>query len=356
MALSLYATPAKAIWMPESHLPPNHPVVVPPKVGVLFVALGTPDGHDPASTRRYLKEFLSDRRVIDVNRVLWWFILNGIILNTRPKKSGEAYATIWNKELDESPLRTITRAQADGAAARLGDLPGVMVDWGMRYGNPSIQSRVKALIERGCQRILFAPLYPQYAAPTRATACDEFYRVLMAERWQPAARILPQWHDEPAYIQALAGSVRAHLAGLDWEPEVMIASFHGVPKRYLELGDPYHCFCAKTARLLREELCWPEERLRLSFQSRFGREEWLKPYTDELFADLARQGTRRIAVITPGFAADCLETLEEIAITGEEQFHAAGGEQFTFIPCLNDSEDLLALLENLVRRELQGWV
>jgi ferrochelatase len=341
---------------PADHLPPNHPPVLPPKVGVLFIALGTPDGHDPQSMRRYLKEFLSDRRVIDVNRVLWWFILNGIILNTRPKKSGEAYAAIWNKELDESPLRTITRAQAVGVAARLADLPGVVVDWGMRYGNPSIRSRIQALKAQGCQRILFAPLYPQYAAPTTATANDEAFRVLMEERWQPAIRTLPQWHDEPAYIRALADSVRAHLAGLDWEPEVVIASFHGVPKRYLELGDPYHCFCAKTARLLREELGWAEERLRLSFQSRFGREEWLRPYTDEVFAELGQQGVKRIAVITPGFAADCLETLEEIAITGEEQFHAAGGEQFTFVPCLNDSEPHLALLEQLVRRELQGWV
>lgn len=336
-------------------LPPNHPPVPEPKIGVLFAALGTPDGHDPKSMRRYLKEFLSDRRVIDVNRVLWWFILNGIILNTRPKKSGEAYASIWNKELDESPLRTITRAQAEGVAARLADLPDVVVDWGMRYGNPSIRSRVRALIDQGCQRILFAPLYPQYAAPTTATACDEFYRALMDERWQPAARILPQWHDEPAYIEALAGSVRAHLAALDWEPEVLVASFHGVPKRYLELGDPYHCFCAKTARLLQEALGWPAERVRLSFQSRFGREEWLRPYTDELFAELGQQGVKRIAAITPGFSADCLETLEEIAITGEEQFHAAGGERFAYIPCLNDSGPHLDLLENLVRRELQGW-
>lgn len=342
--------------MSTSHLPADHPPVLTPKVGVLIAALGTPDGTDTASMRRYLKEFLSDRRVIDVNRALWWAVLNGIILNTRPKKSGAAYDKIWDRERNESPLRTITRAQAEGVAARLADLPDVVVDWGMRYGNPSIRSRVRALIEQGCQRILFAPLYPQYAAPTTATACDEFFRALMDERWQPAARVLPQWHDEPEYITALADSVRAHLAGLDWEPEVLVASFHGVPKRYLELGDPYHCFCAKTARLLQEELGWPPERVKLSFQSRFGREEWLKPYTDELFADLGRKGVKRIAVITPGFSADCLETLEEIAMTGEEQFHAAGGEQFTFVPCLNDSGPHLALLEKLVRRELQGWV
>ncbi len=338
------------------HLPPDHPPVPTPKVGVLFAALGTPDATDSTSMRRYLKEFLSDRRVIDVNRALWWGILNGIILNTRPKKSGEAYDKIWDKERNESPLRTITRAQAEGVAARLADLPDVVVDWGMRYGNPSIRSRVRALIEQGCQRILFAPLYPQYAAPTTATACDAFFLALMDERWQPAARVLPQWHDEPAYIEALANSVRAHLAGLDWEPEVLVASFHGVPKRYLELGDPYHCFCAKTARLLQGALGWPAHRVKLSFQSRFGREEWLKPYTDELFADLGRKGVGRIAVITPGFSADCLETLEEIAITGEEQFQAAGGKQFTFVPGLNDSEPHLALLEKLVRRELQGWV
>ncbi len=342
--------------MSPYRLPPGHPPVPPPQIGVLFIALGTPDATDTIAMRRYLKQFLSDRRVIDVNRALWWLILNGIILRTRPKKSGEAYAKIWNKNLNESPLRTITRAQAEGLAERLADLPDVLVDWGMRYGNPSIPSRVRAMIEQGCHRILLAPLYPQYAAPTTATACDEVFRTLMEERWQPAIRTMPGWHDEPAYIETLADSVHAHLAGLDWEPEVLVASFHGVPKRYLGLGDPYHCFCQKTTRLLREKLGWPEDKVRISFQSRFGREEWLRPYTDELFEELGQQGVKRIAVITPGFSADCLETLEEIAMGGEEQFTEAGGEQFTFIPSLNDSEPHLALLEMLVRRELQGWV
>lgn len=343
--------------MSPYRLPPDHPPVPKPKVGVLLTALGTPDGHDPVSMRRYLKQFLSDRRVIDVNPVLWWVILNGIILNTRPKKSGEAYAKIWNQELNESPLRTITRAQAEGVAERLGDLgEQVLVDWGMRYGNPSIPERLEGLRQAGCTRILLLPLYPQYAAATTATACDEAFRALMEMRWQPAFRTAPPWHDEPAYIEALARSVRQHLAGLDWEPEVLLASFHGVPKRYLDLGDPYHCHCAKTARLLREALGWPEDRFVLSFQSRFGREEWLRPYTDEEFARLGREGVKRLAVITPGFSADCLETLEEIAITGEEQFTAAGGEHFSFVPSLNDAPEHLDLLAALVRRELGGWL
>ena len=342
--------------MSDYCLPPNHPPIASPKIGVLLIALGTPDRTDAKSVRRYLKQFLWDPRVIDVNRALWWLILNGIILNLRPRRSGKAYAKVWNKELDESPLRTITRAQAEGVAARLASLPNVIVDWGMRYGNPSIESRVRALVEAGCDRVLVAPLYPQYAAATTATANDETFRALTKERWQPAVRTLPAWHDEPAYIQALAASVRAHLATLDWEPETLVASFHGLPKRYLDLGDPYHCQCAKTARLLREELGWAEDRFILSFQSRVGREEWLRPYTDEVFAELGQNGPKGIAVITPGFTADCLETLEEIAMTGEEQFHAAGGEQFTFVPCLNDSERHLALLEQLVRRELGGWI
>ncbi|MCA8929238.1 MAG: ferrochelatase [Alphaproteobacteria bacterium] len=343
--------------MTAYRLPPDHPPLPQPKVGVLLTALGTPDGHDPASMRRYLKEFLSDRRVIDVNRVLWWAILNGIILNTRPKKSGEAYARIWNEERDESPLRTITRAQAEGVAARLGDLGGrVLVDWGMRYGNPSIASRLEAMQQAGCTRVLLVPLYPQYAAATTATACDAAFAALMRMRWQPAFRTAPPWHDDPAYIAALAGSIRRHLAGLDWEPEVLLASFHGVPKRYLDLGDPYHCHCAKTARLLREALDWPEDRFVLSFQSRFGREEWLQPYTDQEFARLGREGVKRLAVVTPGFSADCLETLEEIAMTGAEQFRAAGGERFTFVPGLNDAPAHLDLLADLVRRELAGWV
>ena len=342
--------------MQAPNLPANHPPVIDRKIGVLFIALGTPDGTDPKSMRRYLKQFLSDRRVIDVNRVLWWCILNGIILNTRPKKSGEAYATLWNHELDESPLRTITRAQSDAVAARLADKDGVIVEWAMRYGNPSIPSRVRMLAEQGCDRVLAVPLYPQYAAPTTATACDEVFRVLMTERWQPAVRTMPQWHDEPGYIQALAASVTAHLATLDWQPQVLVTSFHGVPKRYLELGDPYHCFCAKTSRLLREELGWAEGEVKLSFQSRFGREEWVRPYTDEVFGELGKAGIRNIAVVTPGFSADCLETLEEIAITGKEQFEAAGGENFTYIPCLNDSTTHIDLLEQLVRRELQGWI
>ena len=337
--------------------PDGHPAVAAGRVGVLLVNLGTPDDTSYWPMRRYLKEFLSDRRVIETNRLLWWAILNGIVLTTRPKKSGRAYASIWNTERNESPLRTVTRAQAEKLAGALASAhPTVIVDWAMRYGNPSIADRLRALQAQGADRILIFPLYPQYSAATTATANDKAFEALMGLRWQPALRTVPPYYDDPVYIEALAASIRGHLAGLDFEPELVLASFHGLPKDYFLKGDPYYCHCQKTARLLREALGWDESKLRLTFQSRFGRAEWLQPYTDETVKRLAREGVKRLAVVTPGFAADCIETLEEIAVQNAEFFHEHGGERFAAIPCLNDSPEGMRVIEAVVRRELQGWV
>lgn len=335
-------------------LPPNHLVVPHGKVGVLLVNLGTPDGTDRRSMRRYLEEFLTDRRVIETSRLKWYPILYGIILNTRPQKKGRDYDTIWNRDRDESPLRTYTRSQAEKLGARLGD--GVVVDWGMRYGNPSIASRLDALQAAGCERILLYPLYPQYAAATTATVNDKAFAHLITKRWQPALRTVPPYHDDPVYIDALARSVEAHLATLAFEPEVVLASFHGIPQSYFRKGDPYYCHCQKTARLLRERLGWSEDRFRVTFQSRFGPEEWLQPYTDKTVEALARSGVRSIAVMTPGFVADCLETIEEIGVENADIFRENGGVNFARIPCLNDGDDGMAVIEHVVRRELQGWV
>ncbi|MBB4006707.1 ferrochelatase [Allorhizobium taibaishanense] len=339
-----------------NHLPAEHPKVNFGKVGVLLVNLGTPDGTDYTSMRRYLREFLSDKRVIEWSRLFWYPILYGIVLNTRPGKVGKAYAEIWNNDLNESYLRTYTRNQAEKMAASLGDLPNVVVDWAMRYGQPSIKSRMDALQKAGCEKILLFPLYPQYAAATTATVNDEAFKALLKMRWQPALRTVPQYSDDPVYIDALANSIEAHLASLDWEPELVLTSFHGIPKSYFMKGDPYHCQCYKTARLLRDRLGWPKEKLMVTFQSRFGPEEWLQPYTDKTVEKLAKDGVKRICVINPGFVSDCLETLEEIAGEAGEIFHHAGGEKFSHIPCLNDSPDGMRVLENVVRRELQGWV
>ncbi|MCB1496534.1 MAG: ferrochelatase [Bauldia sp.] len=339
----------------SGHMPAGHPPVRFGRVGVLLVNLGSPSGTDYRSVRRYLKQFLWDRRVIEVARPLWWLILNGIVLSTRPQKTGHAYRTIWNDERDEAPLITISRAQAEKLAARLaGD--GVVVDWAMRYGEPAIGERIEALKGQGCDRILVAPLYPQYAAATTATVNDVAFDTLKAMRWQPAIRTLPSYHDDPVYIDALADSLTAGLAGLDFEPELVLASFHGLPRDYLDKGDPYHCHCQKTTRLLRETLGWPEERLKICFQSRFGKAEWLQPYFEETVTDLARSGTKRLAVIMPGFSADCLETLEEIAMRGGETFRESGGEDYAAIACLNDSEPGMRLIEHLARRELAGWI
>jgi ferrochelatase len=337
-------------------VPAEHPPINIGKVGVLIVNLGTPDGTDYTSMRRYLREFLSDRRVIEWSRFLWYPILYGIVLNTRPGKVGKAYEVIWNKDLNESYLRTYTRNQSDRLNEALKDLTNVTVDWGMRYGQPSIASRIEALKARGCDRVLVFPLYPQYAAATTATVNDKAFETLLAMRWQPALRTVAPYHDDPTYIDALANSVANHLATLDWEPEIMLASFHGIPQSYFKKGDPYHCQCLKTARLLRERLGYSKEKLMVTFQSRFGPEEWLQPYTDKTVERLAKEGVKRIAVINPGFVSDCLETLEEIAVQAEENFHHNGGEKFTHIPCLNDSEDGMRVLETVVRRELMGWV
>lgn len=333
--------------------PPGHPNVRAGRTGVLLANLGSPSGTDYWSVRRYLKQFLWDPRVIEVPRPVWWAILNGVVLSTRPKKSGHAYSLVWNREKNEAPLVTITRSQAEKLAKRLGD--AAVVDWGMRYGDPSIGARLKAMHEAGCERILVAPLYPQYAAATTATANDAAFAALRRMRWQPAVRTMPAYHDDPVYIDALARSLEDGLHALDFEPEIVMASFHGLPQAYLEKGDPYYCQCQKTTRLLRERLGWPATRLRIAFQSRFGQAEWLKPYFDVTIGELARAGTKRIAVIMPGFSADCLETLEEIAIRGAETFRENGGEHYAAIPCLNDSAAGMGVIEHLVRRELQGW-
>lgn len=335
----------------------SHPTVADGKTGLLLVNLGTPDSTRWWDIRRYLKEFLSDRRVIEVNPALWWLILNGPILTFRPAKTAHAYRKIWRAESDESPLRYYTREQARKLADALPlERDAVQVDWAMRYGNPGIKSRIHALRDAGCGRIAVLPLYPQYAAATTASVCDEVFRTLLAMRWQPTLRVAEPYHDHPLYIQALADSIRTHLAALDWQPEVILASFHGIPKRYFEAGDPYYCYCHKTARLLREAMGMDEQTLRLTFQSRFGPQAWLQPYTDKTVESLAREGVKRLAVVTPGFAADCVETLEEIDIGVREMFFAQGGERFTMVPCLNDTDAHIRLLEALSLKALAGWV
>jgi ferrochelatase len=339
------------------HCPPEHPPVAAGRIGVLIVNLGTPDATDYWSMRRYLKEFLSDRRVIEENRLKWWLVLNLIILTVRPRRRGRDYARIWNRETNESPLKTITRAQAQKLGATLSARdPRLVVDWAMRYGNPSIAARLDALKAKGCERILIMPLYPQYSAATTASVCDKAFEALARMRWQPAIRVLPPYHDDPVYIEAVASSIKTGLAALPFVPEMILASFHGVPKDYLVKGDPYHCHCAKTARLLRERLGLDEGRFMLTFQSRFGSAEWLTPYTDEIVRSLARRGVKNLAVVVPGFAADCLETLDEIAVENAEIFRHNGGENFAALPCLNDGEAGMALIGHLAARELSGWL
>lgn len=337
--------------------PKEHPDLPSPKIGVLLLNLGTPEGTDYPAMRRYLSEFLSDRRVVELTPWLWQPILQLVILSTRPKRSGAAYKEIWNEELDESPLKTITRGQSEGLAQRFAKLyPQVMVDWAMRYGQPAVGDRIEALQKAGCDRILLLPLYPHYSAATTATACDQAFRRLMTLRWQPSLRVAPAYYDDPAFINALAGSITESLGGLDWEPEVTIASYHGLPKENLEKGDPYHCHCLKTTRLLRERLGWDGRRLITTFQSRFGPKEWLQPYTDETVKRLAGEGVKRLAIVSPGFSADCVETLEEINIGVRESFLEAGGEAFHYIPCLNDSPGHLDFLTGYIEKELGGWL
>ncbi len=332
------------------------PAVAPSRVGVLLINLGTPDTADARGVRVYLKEFLSDPRVIEDQGLIWQLVLNGIILRRRPRIKALDYRKIWNNEKNESPLKTITRSQADKLAAALGDRSHIVVDWAMRYGNPSISSRIDALIAEGCERILAVPLYPQYSASTSATVCDEVFRVLSRLRAQPTLRVTPPYYQDPAYIEALARSIEAHLATLPFKPELIVASFHGMPKSYVEKGDPYEGHCVATTEALRRRLGMDASKLLLTFQSRFGNDEWLQPYTDKTMERLARDGVRRIAVVTPGFAADCLETLEEIAQENAEIFRHNGGEQFSAIPCLNDSDGGMDVIRTLVLRELQGWI
>ncbi len=330
-------------------LPPDHPPIPRPKIGVLLMNLGTPDGPDVKSVKRYLGEFLSDRRVVELPAIAWQPILRGIILNTRPKKSAHAYGLVWRE--DGSPLAAITRLQAAALKDAFG--PDVLVDWAMRYGNPGIAGRLQAMKDAGCERILLAPLYPQYCAATTATANDKAFAHLAGMRWQPAIRTLPPYHDDPAYIDALKQSLEAGLAGLDFEPDAIVASFHGMPKRTLELGDPYHCHCQKTARLLGEAM---GRELTVAFQSRFGPAKWLEPPTDDTLVALAQAGKKKVVIFAPGFSADCLETLEELSIRGRESFEEAGGTDFAYLPCLNDSAVGVAMLGTLLARELEGWV
>lgn len=340
---------------PEA-LPQGHPPVKHGRVGVLLLNLGTPDATSYWPMRRYLKEFLSDERVIEVPKWKWWPILNLIILSVRPGRKGKDYETIWNKDLNEGPLKTITRSQATRLAERLSGHPNVVVDWGMRYQNPTTESRIKALMDEGCDRILLFPLYPQYAAATTATANDQAFRALMKMRWQPAVRCAPAYHDHPAYIEALAKSMRSSLAKLSFEPERLMASFHGMPQEYFDKGDPYHCACQKTSRLLREALGWPKERWLTTFQSRFGNDPWLQPYTDKTVERLANEGVKSLAIVAPGFSADCLETLEELDGENREIFMEHGGQQFAYLPALNDSDEGMDVIEAVVRNELMGWV
>lgn len=329
--------------------PAGHPVVPAPKVGVLLINLGTPDAAEPKAVRRYLAEFLSDRRVVEIPPILWQPILRGAVLTTRPKKSAHAYAQVWRE--DGSPLAAITRAQAKALEGAFGE--DVIVDHAMRYGRPAIGDRLAALKEAGCERVLLAPLYPQYCAATTATANDKAFARLATMRWQPAIRTLPPYHDHPAYIDALASSVETSLDALDFVPDALLASFHGMPQRTLELGDPYHCHCQKTARLLAGAL---GREVTITFQSRFGRAKWLEPATDVVLAGLPAKGVKKVAIVAPGFSADCVETLEELAIRGRETFEAAGGTHFAYLPCLNDTPLGIEMLRSIIAAELEGWV
>lgn len=338
-------------------LPAGHPDVPVGRIGVLLVNLGTPEGTGYWPMRRYLAEFLTDRRVIEWPRLYWYPILYGIVLNRRPQRVGKAYASIWNTKRDESFLRTYTRSQAERLRSTLEAVsPAIQVDWAMRYGKPTVGERLEALQRAGCDRILLFPLYPQYAASTTATVNDAAFDALKAMRWQPALRVVPPYYDDPVYIDAVAGSVRDEMAILGWQPEVVLASFHGIPRSYFEKGDPYHCQCMKTGRLLREALGRDERSFGITFQSRFGPEEWLRPYTDETIVRLAREGVRSVAVVNPGFVADCLETLEEIGGLAKESFLHEGGQRFAHIPCLNDGDRGMSVIAHVVRRELMGWV
>ena len=333
--------------------PEGHPQIAPAKTGVLLVNLGTPDAAEPRAVRRYLAEFLSDERIVDLPRALWLPVLYGVILTVRPAATARNYAKVWRAESNESPLRYYTRMQAEKLAATIGS---ARIDWAMRYGNPSVASKLKAMKSDGCERILVVPLYPQYSATTTASVADAVFEAVKDMHWQPALRMAPPFHDEPAYIEALAQVTQRHLASLDFAPERIVLSYHGLPQRYFEAGDPYNCHCAKTSRLLRARMGWTEEFAPMAFQSKFGREKWLEPATDATIEKLAGEGVKNLAVIMPGFVSDCFETLEEIAIAGRETFMETGGERFSAIPCLNDTPEAISMLEAIARRETAGWL
>ncbi|WP_199555021.1 ferrochelatase [Sandaracinobacteroides hominis] len=334
--------------------PPGHPPAPAGRVGLLLVNLGSPDSPDAPSVRRYLDQFLSDPRVVEIPRIIWQPILKLFVLTRRPKVSAANYAKIWDREANESPLKLITRLQSEALQGAFG--PEVIVDHAMRYGSPAIGERLAALRAQGCDRICVAPLYPQYSGATTGSVLDEVFDVLRGERWMPALRTMPPYHDHPAHIAALKTGLERGLAKLDFVPDRILLSFHGMPKRTLELGDPYHCQCQKTARLLRESTGRSEAEMPIGFQSLFGRAEWLKPYTLPLLEEMAGSGFRRVAVLMPGFSADCVETLEEIAVEAREAFLAAGGTHFAALPCLNDSDEGMEMLQILLRESLAGWV
>ncbi len=341
------------------HAQPDHPAIKPARVGILVANLGTPDATDYWSMRRYLNEFLSDKRVVDYSAWIWQPLLQLIILSKRPFSSGAAYKSIWNEEDNESPLLTITKKQTAAIKQQMIDRYGddVRVDFCMRYGNPSTKSKVREMVEAGCTKILFFPLYPHYAGATSATANDQFFRALMEEKWQPIARVVAPYFEEPAYIEALAQSIEKAYAAAEVKPEKLVCSYHGVPERYLREGDPYHCQCQKTTRLLKERLGWDDTQIVTTFQSRFGPEEWLKPYTVEEVARLAEEeGVKNIAVCAPAFSADCIETLEEINEEIKESFEEAGGDHFTYIPCLNDDAAHIDALSGVIDNNLKGWL
>ena len=325
----------------------NHPKISFGKTGVLLVNLGTPDSTKWLDIRKYLKEFLSDRRVIEVNPFLWQIILNLFILTFRPSKTAHAYKKIWRKESNESPLLYFTRSQAEKLNNKIGN-EKIIVDFAMRYGNPSIKSKLNILKDAGCENIIILPLYPQYAAATTATVCDEVYRSLMGMRWQPSLQVIPHYESEPTYIEALIKSVKKKLENISWKPDLIISSYHGIPKKYFDKGDPYHCYCHKTTRLMKEN--FNEIEIQTTFQSRFGPQEWLTPYTDKTLESLPSKGIKNLLVICPGFASDCVETLEEINIQGRDSFMENGGKNFDLIPCLNDSSDHINLFEKLVKK------
>ena len=335
--------------MTTANAPDSHPSVARGRTGVLLINLGTPDAPEAAAVRRYLAQFLSDPRVIEIPAIAWKPILHGIILRTRPKKSAHAYKQVWTNE--GSPLASITAAQTRTLRQLLGD--DIVVEFAMRYGNPGIAATVERMIAAGCERILAAPLYPQYCAATTATALDSLFATLATMRWQPSLRTLPPYHDDAAYIGALKANIERQLDALDFTPQRLLLSFHGMPQRTLELGDPYHCHCQKTARLLGEQLSIPTD---IAFQSRFGRAKWLEPATDAMLENYPGEGVTRLAIAAPGFSADCVETLEELAIRGRETFVAAGGEQFAVLECLNDSPEGMHMLETLIRGDLAGWL